>query len=70
MLSPVRKSVTQSPCSGVVNHGMAHCPLVLKTLIFVRFGIVDIQRGLKPRKGGLTWDFPFNFVQDLPAILS
>src|SRR5208337_492141 len=63
------EAVTQSLCDGFIDHGMAHRPLVLEDLIFVLFGILMLERGLKPRKGGLAWNFAFNFLQNFQAIL-
>jgi hypothetical protein len=48
---------------------MAQRPAVLVNLIFVFFGVLDVESGLKLSKRGLTSDCFFNFLQDFQAIL-
>jgi hypothetical protein len=48
---------------------MAQRPAELENLIFELLGVLEVESGLEPSKGGLASDYLFNFLQDFQAIL-
>jgi hypothetical protein len=67
--TPMRKAVTQTPCDGFIHHGMTQRPAVLEDLIFVLFGVLEVQSGLETGERGFSWDFRFDFFQNFEAVL-
>ena len=63
------KAVTQTPCDGFIHHGMTQRPAVLEDLIFVLFGVLEVEGGLETGERGFSWDFRFDFFQNFEAVL-
>jgi hypothetical protein len=64
------EAVTHGPCDCFLYDRMAQRPAELENFIFEFLGVLDVESGLKPSKRGrLTSDCFFNFLQGFQAIL-
>src|SRR5271157_5924706 len=48
---------------------MTQRPAVLEDLIFVLFGVLEVESGLETSERGFSWDFRFDFFQNFEAVL-
>src|SRR5260370_28788391 len=48
---------------------MTQRPAVLEDLIFVLFGVLEVENGLETCERSFSWDFRFDFLQNFEAVL-
>src|SRR5271165_31349 len=65
----LRETVIESSCDRLFHHGMTQRPAVLEDLIFVLFGVPEVESGLETDERDFSWDFRFDFFQNFEAIL-
>jgi len=65
----LRETVIESSCDRLFHHGMTQRPAVLEDLIFVLFGVPEVESGLETDERDFSWDFRFDFFQNFEAVL-